>query len=168
MSFTITGLSPAGLAALWAASEIAGKIRPVLAETEPKKLKNHEKVVGDFCDAIARRAVSLDAQLSHPIEPVKFDDSGAASLAAWISKADFGKPNLSRAPGAGAKGALRIGTKDGSSIGSWRTGVWLEEGRYKLEGKVKTQGIAADPGDTRGGAGFRTKTSRPEIGRAHV
>jgi hypothetical protein len=142
--------------------EIAGKVRPVLAEAEPKELKSHEKAVADFCAAIARRAASLDTQLAHPIEPVKFDDSGTAPLADWTSKVDFGKPDLSRASDAGAKGALRIGTKSGSSIGSWRTGVWLEQGRYKLEGKIKTQGIAADPGDSRGGAGFRTKSNRPE------
>ncbi|HYV28297.1 MAG TPA: CotH kinase family protein [Candidatus Eisenbacteria bacterium] len=142
--------------------EIAAKVKPVLAEAEPKELAHHEKKVTDFCDAIARRGASLDSQLAHPIEPVKFDESGAAPLADWISKVDFGKPSLSQASDAGAKGALRIGTKDGSSIGSWRTGVWLEEGRYKLEGKVKTQGIAADPGDSRGGVALRTKTSRPE------
>ena len=100
--------------------------------------------------------------MAQPIEPVKFDNSGTAPLAAWSSKVDFGKPDLSRAPDAGVKGALRIGTKDGSSVGSWRTGVWLEEGRYKLEGKIKTRGIVADPGDSRGGVALRTKTSRPE------
>jgi hypothetical protein len=142
--------------------QIAAKVRPVLAEAEPKEIKQYDKGVADFCDAIARRAASLDTQLSHPIEPLKFDESGTAPLAGWVSKTDFGRPTLSQATDAGPKGALRIGTKDGSSIGSWRTGVWLEQGRYKLEGKVKTQGIAADPGDPRGGAGVRTKTSRPE------
>ncbi|MCI0538332.1 MAG: CotH kinase family protein [Verrucomicrobiales bacterium] len=142
--------------------EIAAKVKPVLAEAEPKEIKQYDKAVTDFCDAIARRAVSLDTQLSHPIEPLKFDDSGTARLAGWASRTDFGRPTLSQVADAGQKSALRIGTKDGSSIGSWRTGVWLEQGRYKLEGKVKTQGIAADPGDPRGGAGFRTKTSRPD------
>lgn len=40
--------------------------------------------------------------------------------------------------------------------------MWLEQGRYKLEGKLKVRGLTADPGDPRGGAGFRTKTQRPE------
>jgi hypothetical protein len=142
--------------------EIAAKVRSALKETDPKELAEREKAVGDFCSAIARRAQSIDEQLAHPIEPLKFDEAGIASLGGWKSKSDFGRPLLDKITDQGPKGALTIGTKDGSSIGSWRTAVWLEQGKYKLEGKLKTLGITADPGDPRGGAGFRNKSTRPQ------
>jgi FPC/CPF motif-containing protein YcgG len=38
--------------------------------------------------------------------------------------------------------------------------VALEQGRYRLEGRVKTQGVVTDPGDPRGGVGLRTAKTR--------
>src|SRR5207248_2618906 len=49
-----------------------------------------------------------------------------------------------------------------SSIGSWQAKVWLQKGQYRLESRLKTEGITADPGDPRGGAGFRQTRNRPE------
>jgi hypothetical protein len=93
---------------------------------------------------------------------LKFDDSGTASLAGWKSKSDFGKPSFSEPKDQGPKGSLVVTTESGSSIGSWRASAWLERGHYRIQGKVKTRGIVADPGDPRGGAGLRTGNARPQ------
>jgi hypothetical protein len=103
------------------------------------------------------RAKSVDEQLATPIVPVKFDEKGAAVLAKWESKTNFGHPFLKR-----DGDVLEIGAADGSSIGVWRSKVWLEPGKYKVEGRVKTQNIVADLGDPRAGAGIRIARSRPE------
>jgi hypothetical protein len=36
------------------------------------------------------------------------------------------------------------------------------KGLYRIEGRIKTQGIVPDLGDPRGGAGFRLANGRPE------
>jgi hypothetical protein len=142
--------------------QIAAKVTPVLAEKDPESAKNHQEAVDGFCDSIVRRGRSLDQQLATPIEPLKFDDSGGTPLAGWEPKSDFGHPQIAKAPDERGKEALRIHTEQGSSIGSWRKSVWLEEGLYRIEGRIKTQGIVPDLGDPRGGAGFRLSTGRPE------
>ena len=47
------------------------------------------------------------------------------------------------------------------SFGAWITTVWLEEGRYRIEGRVKTLGVESQ---ARGedGAGFRVWSSRKD------
>jgi hypothetical protein len=80
--------------------------------------------------------------------------SGAATLTQWESKSDFGRPKASREPDNG-KETLHLETSSGSSIGTWRSKVSLEQGRYKVEGKVKTRGLVPDLADTPGGAGLR-------------
>jgi hypothetical protein len=103
------------------------------------------------------RARSIDEQLATPIVPVKFDENGTAQLAKWESKTNFGRPFLKR-----SGDVLEVGTSDGSSIGVWRSKVWLEPGKYKIEGRVKTDNIVADIGDPRAGAGVRLARGRPD------
>ena len=46
------------------------------------------------------------------------------------------------------------------STGAWWTTVWLEEGRYVIEGKIKARNVAAKPEDPRGGVGLRVFSQR--------
>ena len=141
---------------------ISARVRPILAETEAASLPEFDRSVAALCDAVSRRHASLTRQLSQPIEPGKFDAAGRSSLAGWRASVDFGTPVLtpSAAPGAGQP--LVIGTTNGSSIGTWRLTRWLEQGSYRLEGRIRTRGLAGDPGDTRAGAGLRVGKARPE------
>ncbi|HTG43532.1 MAG TPA: CotH kinase family protein [Verrucomicrobiae bacterium] len=142
-------------------NEIAAKVGPLLRDKYSDQAKEQEKAVSSFCDAIVRRARSIDDQLSTPIVPFKFDENGKALLAHWEPKTNFGKPIISRETQSD-KTALHVTTKTGSSIGTWRSKVWLEPGTYKIEGQVKTKGIVPDIGDTRGGAGLRLANQRSE------
>ena len=137
--------------------EISGRVRPILAEMDPAGLAEQDRAVAALCDAVAGRHKSLTRQLSHPIEMGKFDDQGRLSLAGWEPAADFGAPVLTPLPR-----FLELGSTNGSSIGSWRLTRWLEQGKYRVEGKLKTHGLEADPGDTRAGAGIRVGKGRPE------
>ena len=138
-------------------SKIAAKIRPVLTENDPALAMQQEKAVDSFAQAIVRRARSIDEQLATPITPIKFDANGTASLANWEPATLFGKPDLKK------EGAtLQARATQGSSIGAWRTKVWLEPGDYRIDAKVKTSGIKPDLGDTRAGAGLRIGKERPE------
>lgn len=140
-------------------TEIASKVSPTLKKKDQSAAREQEKAVADFCAAIARRARSIDEQLATPIQPASFA-SGAATLTRWESKAAFGHPAMDKAAADG-KQALHLTTSAGSSIGSWRSKIWLEEGRYRVEGRVKTRELVPDVGDTRGGAGLRLGNSRP-------
>jgi spore coat protein H len=141
------------------AHEISRTFEPVLRVKSPAKADEQAAALVQLCSAIEVRGRSLDEQLAHAIEPLKFDSAGLASLTHWESKADFGFPVLTQTHDDEA--LLQIGTQRGSSIGSWRTSVWLEKGKYRLEGRLKTQGIVADPGDPRAGAGVRLGSNRP-------
>jgi spore coat protein H len=142
--------------------QIQNTFKAVLEERYPAAAKEEEQAVDGFCHSIALRGRNLDEQLSHPLELPQFDRSGWVRLKGWESKADFGAPMLIRSSGPEHPATLLIGTDTGSSIGSWRTRLWLEKGRYRVEAKLKTDGIVPDPGDPRGGAGFRLGKLRPE------
>jgi hypothetical protein len=144
------------------ARTLAARFSAQLEAADPATAKVQRQSLTEFCDAIQRRGRSLDQQLAHPIRPTEFDANGYAQLSGWESKSEFGNPSLAETSADRKGPMLQISTQRGSSIGSWRSKLWLEEGKYHLEGKVKTQGLVADIGDSRGGAGFRTLKSRPE------
>jgi hypothetical protein len=137
--------------------QIAAKTAPTLKEKDASLAEQQEQAVEKFADAIVRRAKSIDEQLATPIEPLKFDANGKAILANWEPSTQFGKPDLSK-----DGNILQARTTKGSSIGSWRTKVWLEPGEYKVEAKIKSSGLKPDLGDTRAGAGLRVGRERSE------
>jgi hypothetical protein len=145
------------------AHAITAKLKDALNKEDKEVAREQEKALAKLCDAIMKRAASIDQQLAEPIRPVEFNQSGEVLLAKWQSKADFGRPSMERdAVANNAPQILRIGTSAGSSIGTWRTKVWLDPGRYRLQGRVKVTDIVPDIGDTRGGAGLRLQRARPE------
>jgi hypothetical protein len=135
-------------------NQLAGEIRPAVAERSPQAAKAHAQQVADLCRRIAARAESVKLQLATPREELKFDATGTLKISGWKSKIDFGKPALSEIAATG-KPLLQISAGPGSSVGAWRAKALLESGSYRLEGKVKAQGVVVDPGDRRGGGGFR-------------
>jgi spore coat protein H len=137
--------------------QIAAKVSPILKEKDPSQAEQHATAVEAYANAIVRRAASIDQQLATPVVPLKFDDSGKTTITEWESKANFGKPDLKK-----NGDMLQAGTTQGSSIGAWRTKVWLEPGKYRIEASVKTTGIIPDIGDSRGGAGLRVARERSE------
>ena len=139
--------------------QIANRIRPQLVGSEAA---GYPERIADFRNSMAARGESLARQLEHPIEPAVFGTNGLARLSDWKSKDTFGAPQFSPAKAAELGKPVQIAMTDGSSIGIWKTGVWLEKGRYKLEGRVKIHEVVVDPGDTRGGAGLQVQGNRIE------
>lgn len=144
-------------------NQLAASVRPLLAEGSSQAARIHDQQVADFCDRIAQRAASVQTQLARPGQELKFDAGGTVKLTGWNFKTDFGKPAFTQKAEVDGRLALHIGAGQGSSVGSWRAKVLLESGRYRLEGKVKTQDVSVDPGDRRGGAGFRVGTRRQVV-----
>lgn len=141
--------------------EIAAKIKPIIAEKGSGAANDHDMKVQEFCKALARRCQSLDEQLANPIEPLRLAADGTAKLVSWESKSVFGKPSMEKVEIDGTP-TLHLGTQSGSSIGTWKTRVWLDSGRYKVETRVKAKKIVADPGDNRPGTGLSANGSKQE------
>ena len=137
--------------------QIAAKVRPILKEKDASLAEQQESTLATFAGAIVRRASSIDEQLATPIVPIKFDANGTATLTSWEPTTLFGKPELKK-----EGETLQARANKGSSIGAWRTKVWLEPGDYRIDAKVKTTGIKPDLGDTRAGAGLRIGKDRPD------
>jgi hypothetical protein len=134
----------------------AAAIRPVLIEeVSPSHLVQHQMAVAGFCERVMQRKQSLDEQLARPGTLLAFDDNGVAKLRNWNMATNYGSPRLAHVPRSDGQGILHISAAQGSSIGSWRTRVVLEEGEYAFEGKVRTRGVVSDPGDRLTGAALR-------------
>ena len=138
----------------------AARIRPVLIERNQHTAKDHMHLVAVLCERIAQRASSIAQQLGGPGKAIKFDSTGAARLSDWKPKTDYGEPSFAEQAGTDHNRWLHISAPNGSSVGSWRTKIFLEAGLYRLEGKVKTRGVVSDPGDPRFGVGLRTSNRR--------
>ena len=138
----------------------AARIRTTLLAHNPQAAKNHERLVAQLCERIALRARSLEQQLGAPTKAIRFDKSGVARLSDWKPKTDFGAPDFAEMAGPDRNVWFHISAPNGSSVGSWRTRVYLETGRYRVEGKIKTRGVVSDPGDPRFGVGLRISNQR--------
>ena len=55
---------------------------------------------------------------------------------------------------------LHVHAKSPVELGAWHSTVWLEEGRYRVQGRVKTRGIDNGDVETNSGAGFRIWSTR--------
>ena len=138
---------------------IAAKIRPAIHEESPEAAAEHDRQLAEYIKIVEQRCKSIDRQIANPATPLVFGSEGIAKLSKWDAKEVFGKPLIDKQSLEGTE-TLHLGVRSGSSIGSWKTEVWLEPGNYKLEGRVKTSSIQRDPGDSRPGTGLKAIMER--------
>jgi hypothetical protein len=134
--------------------QLARRLQPILSGLNSDAGDGYLNRAGEFSKKIAERFEHVRTQLANPPKLLNFDPAGAARLTEWTSRAEFGRPRFERMTSPDGGDVLQI-IASGTGIGLWSSKVWLEQGRYRLEGKVKVEGVAAAPGDPRGGAGFR-------------
>jgi hypothetical protein len=117
-----------------------------------------QQAADEFCSRLVARMRDVDAQLDSLKSFVPIALNAAVPLAHWKSRVDSGQVTLTNSPG-----ALRIQLHEEQSLGAWVSTLWLEEGRYRIEGRVKTMGVESSPqkGDD-DGAGFRVWSNRKE------
>jgi spore coat protein H len=132
--------------------ELAAVIRPVIAASNPQQAREHDQQVRWLKQRIAQRGESLKRQLLIvPIRP-KFDTNGAVRLADWKPRVQAGVPNFGPE---NRNGQLYIAARNGNSIGSWRTRLMLDPGRYRFEGRIRTKDVKPGSADAGSGAGLR-------------
>lgn len=138
--------------------EVALKIDLALEEIDPQAVASHRQRINGLSRRFQHRASSLERQIS-PSSTVNFRALASVPLTDWQPKTDQGEALLTREPDEQGNTLLRISTSDGCTA-SWRTRSLLDGGRYRLEARIKTQGVVFPENDPRAGAGLRVSRHR--------
>lgn len=138
--------------------QIAAAPQRELAARDAKLAGEHRTAVAKYCESVERRVASVGRQLVGARQPLRFNADGVANLSGWAPSVEFGRPNFGATNA--TTGPLMISADRGHVIAGWQIKVWLEKGRYRFEGRMKTSGLVAGEGDTRGGAGLRPGSRR--------
>lgn len=128
--------------------ELAARIRPTLAAYHPDWAREHDRAVEDLCVRIAERARSVTEQLASPRLPVDFGGDGMVRLSGWRRHTTVrdGAPLRFEAVEREGVRVLRVATAGSGGTGSWRTRVYLEPGRYRFQGRARTEGAGREAG----------------------
>ncbi len=139
-------------------NELSERVRPAVAEGGIGPAVQHSAWVKILRDRIADRAASIDEQLAgiHAMSPLPLN--AVVTLANWSSQTNAGQPDFART--SGDPGALRIGASNGPVVAMWKTTVWLEEGTYRLSGRVRTREVRTAAETARAGASLRVCSRR--------
>ncbi|MBK7998250.1 MAG: CotH kinase family protein [Verrucomicrobia bacterium] len=139
---------------------LQARIRPILESLGKNDHLNHDSAVNGLRNNVTQRVRSAAQKLFEPPpNPVRFDDSGFASLTNWqkLDVRGTGKLALSRSSDDVRSLHIAAGP-DGRCTASWRTRLLLPRGLYVFEGRVKTAGVVPLEKDTASkgvGAGLR-------------
>lgn len=115
----------------------------------------------EFLDRMNRRLRALNAQLHLPGHGMPLFNGNVAQLKGWRAVRRQGSAVLKREPDADGKSALHI-TMTSPASASWRLKLFLEPGRYLLEGYARTEGVEPVAGSTLPpGAGLRVVEYSP-------
>jgi spore coat protein H len=139
--------------------EQSARIRPSLIKEGLAAVAQQESGAHLFRSRIAARARDVDLQLAGVKDLVRLKKDESVALTNWDARRQFGNIVLNRAH---EPETLHIQIKSETSFGMWSSTVWLEEGRYVLEGRIKTRGVEGGLRNESGGAGFRVWSHRKE------
>ena len=163
-------------------------LRPVFASRSPAEADEFEGSAAGFLGRLEERRRSALEQIDDPAgafgAPLEFDEEGIARPAGWRTKIDQGAAVLSSQaedspeaeevalePGDGPPSRGRFlavafpGDEGGEA--SFRTSVLLRPGRYRLSGRLRTQGVRPLPeqgtNSHPSGACFRISKHQPRV-----
>ncbi len=144
--------------------EIDATLRPTLAVYHPSLATEHDRRVEDLIRRVSARAASIREQLNRPQELLKFDDDHVARLTGWRSSStEENEGRVTFEQKSPEQPGLWVRLRGEGATGSWRTRVRLEEGTYRLQGRVRT-GIPGAGTDGAGAyAGLRMSGVRSEF-----
>jgi len=138
---------------------LSARLRPALSKEGLFAPSQQREAAKELTQLILARARDVDAQLASVKNFVPLPVNETLLLTNWTKRRDSGAVGFNETTS--APFTLRIQANNTPSLGVWSTTVWLEEGRYRIEGRVKTLGVRSD-GRADGGAGFRVWSSRKE------
>jgi hypothetical protein len=145
---------------------ISARIQPAVREggfTGTVMGLTHERAVNLVRNRMVQRVRSIDAQLAGLQNLTAQTLGEPVALSGWRPQVQSGRCLLEQTT---APEALHITTGEGGGA-YWLTTVWLEEGRYRFEGRVKTKGVRADLDYPLAGAGLRVWSNRKMTDGVH-
>ena len=140
-------------------ASLTARLRPALAKEGRGAVVQQQAAANEFIELISARARDVDSQLVGVNNLLVLALNESVSLTNWVSHRELGLVSFTKTENQPI--ALRIHVNRGPVLGMWTTVAWLEEGRYRIEGRVKTLAVQND-GRSDAGAGFRVWSSRKE------
>jgi hypothetical protein len=133
------------------------RLKPALMKRGVLGFASQQQAAREFQQLLVARLRDVDAQLAAVKDFRSMALNAPVPLTNWTMHRE-GEVGFSRTTNTPT--ALRLHVSDGPSFGAWTATVWLEEGRYRIEGRIKTLGVQSNERD--GGAGFRVWSTRKE------
>jgi spore coat protein H len=144
-------------------NELAARIRPAIAKEGLLTGWPHDRAVAQLQQRIMLRAQSIDEQLADVTHLLNLQTHQSIPVTGWISRTVSGRPGFDPTSEAGA---LHISAKP-SAAGAWGTRLWLEEGAYVLQARIKTRGVVPGGDPLLAGAGLRVLSPRKRSAGVH-
>ncbi|MEK6260988.1 MAG: CotH kinase family protein [Planctomycetota bacterium] len=118
--------------------------------------KNHADRVRELKERIAAREPALREQLEHgDPTPIEFDAHNQVEIADWYGAQETGDTLLDEVdPETDRRYSIQVG-ESGDCVASWRRRVLLARGRYRIEVRLKTEGVEPRTDEQGTGAGVR-------------
>jgi hypothetical protein len=140
--------------------ELRTRLKPAVARSGILQSAQFESAVNVFRNRILARGRDIDQQLASVKNMRRLELNETMSITNWEPRQKFGSVVLDQTSDSPATMHLKI--RNETSFGAWNATTWLEEGRYIIEGRVKTRGVAGALHNEPGGAGFRVWSDRKE------
>lgn len=148
---------------LFDVAAITNRVNELAARIQPETIKDgfftgiqHNRAVAKLNRLISQRAVEIDQQLESLKSFHKIAVNETVPIAGWEPLVVTGNPKLDQS----TNGLHIQAPKD--AAGAWCALVWLEEGTYTLQGRIKTSGVVSNRRDSLKGAGLRVYSTRKQ------
>jgi hypothetical protein len=141
-------------------AQLRERLRPAVARNGAMNLAEFESAVNLFRNRIIARVRDIDKQLAGVESMRHLALNESMPLTNWVPRQKFGKATLDRT--SDSPPSLHLKVNGETTFGAWTAVTWLEEGRYVLEARVRSRGVAGNLRNEHGGAGFRVWSDRKE------
>jgi hypothetical protein len=135
-------------------------LKRVRTSLEPQEARALSEALADVKQRVAQRRQRLEQQLCEPEPTLLAFEGGVARLSGWkpVDTPAGGSLDESASPDGHKSLHIRAGPVTSAS---WRTTVLLAKGQYRLQARVRTQGVEALNFGRNHGAGLRVVGGSP-------
>jgi len=121
-------------------SMLEQRLRPALTQISAGGTQQHSVAVAKLRQRMVDRQNHVEEELG-PAQVLAFEDDGTARLTNWRSHLAFGNAKLTVSSNEAPALTIHCAGGHQPTIASWRTRVVLPKGRYRVEAKVKADGL---------------------------
>lgn len=140
---------------------VIARLRPIVNSLGDDFANAHADRVRELKERITAREPTLRELLENgdPM-PIEFDESNQVEIADWYGAQETGDTLLEEVdPETDRRYSIQVGESN-DCVASWRRRVLLAQGRYRIEARLKTEGVEPRTDDQGTGAGVRISGGR--------